>query len=102
MKYLKTFMIINNNIAINIALIQALKESGFGCWSRLYYHAGCILFADDIYYCLPRCLSYRVCYLCIINFQFSGNYRLIAKNVMCFILVLRCLLHLNWSLVIAQ
>ena len=28
-------------------LIQALKESGFGCLFRRYY-AGCILFADDI------------------------------------------------------
>ena len=78
-------------------LIQTLKESDFGCWLRRDY-AGCILFADDILLLFASVsISYRVSYLCVVNFQFSGNFRLIAKNVMCVVLVLRCLLHVIWS-----
>ena len=84
-------------IYTNSSLIQALKESGFGCWFKRYYMQVVFYLQTTFYYCLPRCLSYGACYLCVMNFQFSGNYRLIVEIVMYVVLVLCCLFHVNWS-----
>ena len=78
-------------------LIQALKETGFGCWFRRDY-AGCILFAHDILLLFASVSKLwgmlSLCYEFLIQWELLFNCK---KFHVCYILILLCLLHVNWS-----
>ena len=70
--------------------IKALEGSGLGCWFRRNC-AGCVLFADAFYYCLPQCLSYRV---------YCLSYRVccLSYRVWCLSYRVCCLSYRVWCL----